>query len=172
MKFSSQLQQIMHHFGLGTTELADKILVPKATISHLISERNKPSLEFIMKLHTHFPSLNLEWLIYGKLPFLVTEKATTIPQEFDNKTPPSFEHNSYIPLENKEPSSEEITHEITKQEIQLNQKLSEEKTVSEESIENNSIFEEKILSFPKTNKSIENIVIFYSDGSFKSYKPE
>ena len=76
MKFSSQLQQIMTHFNLGTTELADKILVPKATISHLISERNKPSLEFIMKLHTHFPSLNLEWLIYGKDPFFFSEKAT------------------------------------------------------------------------------------------------
>src|SRR5690554_2681061 len=77
MKFSEQLQQIMVHFGCSTTELADKISVPKATISHLISERNKPSLEFIMKLHTRFPSLNLEWLIYGKEPFLVTDQSAS-----------------------------------------------------------------------------------------------
>src|SRR5690606_13877346 len=87
MKFSKQLQKIMHHFGLSTTELADKILVPKATISHLISERNKPSLEFIMKLHTTFPTLNLEWLIYEKEPFLITEIHPKSIEKDQNETP-------------------------------------------------------------------------------------
>src|SRR5690554_6357594 len=76
MKFSEQLQQIIVHVGLSTTELADKISVPKAHISPLMSHRTNPSLELIMILHTCFPSLNLEWLIYEKAPFLITDQGS------------------------------------------------------------------------------------------------
>jgi len=152
MKFSQQLQQIMSHFGLGTTEMADRISVPKATISHLISERNKPSLEFIMKLHTAFPALNLEWLIYGREPFLQTTEKT--PAFSDSislfETPPVTE-----PQQRQyEPDSVEDLRENTS--------------------ENVSDIEEKILSSPiaESLKKIESIVVFYSDGSFKRYTQE
>ena len=176
MKFSSQLQQIMTHFNLGTTELADKILVPKATISHLISERNKPSLEFIMKLHTHFPSLNLEWLIYGKDPFLVSEKATFQTSGNEVDTSSIFQKQSDTsPFDNGNLELENKTNHLFDEQhpIELTPPIKQEEEIQiKENIENRSISDEKILSFPKTNKSIENIVIFYSDGSFKSYKPE
>jgi len=153
MKFSKQLQKIMQHFHLTTTELADQISVPKATISHLISERNKPSLEFIMKLHTTFPTLNLEWLIYEKGPFLTTDQ-TSKPIEINQQAPPtSFElpndleqDLSGIDINNSDGDSEMNAQNITK--------------ISSQSQEN-------ILSF-KT-KSIDCIVIFYKDGSFKKY---
>lgn len=151
MKFSKQLQKIMHHFGLSTTELADKILVPKATISHLISERNKPSLEFIMKLHTTFPTLNLEWLIYEKEPFLVTE----IHQksiEKDQNEPPFLNEISEVEIENED-QSEEVKEEI------------EPKNINQNITEN----PKNILSFE--SKEIDCIVIFYNDGSFKKYNP-
>lgn len=145
MKFSSQLQKIMHHFKLSTTELADKISVPKATISHLISERNKPSLEFIMKLHTNFPTLNLEWLIYAKEPFLLEDIAERndafliydIPALADN-----------LDQNETEIHQENIPEDLPKTIVQT---------------------EEKSLSYQ--TKQIESIVIFYNDGSFKQYNP-
>ena len=155
MKFSKQLQKIMHHFGLSTTELADKIMVPKATISHLISERNKPSLEFIMKLHTTFPTLNLEWLIYEKEPFLITE---IHPKSIENdqiKTPvldEILEVETVNEIENEDQSENE-TEEI------------EPKNISQNITEN----PKNILSFQ--SKEIDCIVIFYNDGSFKKYNP-
>lgn len=152
MKFSQQLQQIMSHFGLGTTEMADRISVPKATISHLISERNKPSLEFIMKLHTTFPTLNLEWLIYGREPFLQTTE----------KTPPLSDS---IPLFEALPAEEPE---------QQRYKPEPGKDLKENTAENISHIEEKILSSPiaESLKRIEGIVVFYSDGSFKRYTQE
>lgn len=155
MKFSKQLQKIMHHFGLSTTELADKILVPKATISHLISERNKPSLEFIMKLHTTFPTLNLEWLIYEKEPFLVTEIHQKTIEKNQNETDvldEILEIETVNEIENKDQSEnqkEEIEPKIINQNITENPK--------------------NILSFQ--SKEIDCIVIFYNDGSFKKYNP-
>ena len=155
MKFSKQLQKIMHHFGLSTTELADKILVPKATISHLISERNKPSLEFIMKLHTTFPTLNLEWLIYEKEPFLVTEihqKTIEIDQNKTDVLDEILEIETVNEIENKDQS------ENQKEEI-------EPKNINQNITEN----PKNILSFQ--SKEIDCIVIFYNDGSFKKYNP-
>ena len=155
MKFSKQLQKIMHHFGLSTTELADKILVPKATISHLISERNKPSLEFIMKLHTTFPTLNLEWLIYEKEPFLVTEIHQKTSEKNQNKTDvldEILEIETVNEIENKDQS------ENQKEEI-------EPKNINQNITEN----PKNILSFQ--SKEIDCIVIFYNDGSFKKYNP-
>lgn len=153
MKFSKQLQKIMHHFGLSTTELADKISVPKATISHLISERNKPSLEFIMKLHTTFPTLNLEWLIYEKEPFLVTEIHQMSIEKDQNE----------ISVLNKNSEKETVNEIESEVAIENQTEEIETKNISEKVIKN----EENILSFQ--NKTIDSIVIFYSDGSFKKY---
>ena len=155
MKFSKQLQKIMHHFGLSTTELADKILVPKATISHLISERNKPSLEFIMKLHTTFPTLNLEWLIYEKEPFLVTEIHQKTIEKDQNETD----------------VLDEILEVETVNEIENENESENKKEEIEPKIINQNITEnpKNILSFQ--SKEIDCIVIFYNDGSFKKYNP-
>ena len=155
MKFSKQLQKIMHHFGLSTTELADKIMVPKATISHLISERNKPSLEFIMKLHTTFPTLNLEWLIYEKEPFLVTEIHQKTIEKNQNKTDVLDE---ILEIETVNEIENENESENKKEEI-------EPKNINQNITEN----PKNILSFQ--SKEIDCIVIFYNDGSFKKYNP-
>lgn len=145
----------MHHFGLSTTELADKILVPKATISHLISERNKPSLEFIMKLHTTFPTLNLEWLIYEKEPFLVTE--------IHQKTIEKDQIGAHV--------LDEILEIETVNEIENENESENKKEEIEPKIINQNITEnpKNILSFQ--SKEIDCIVIFYNDGSFKKYNP-
>ncbi len=155
MKFSKQLQKIMHHFGLSTTELADKIMVPKATISHLISERNKPSLEFIMKLHTTFPTLNLEWLIYEKEPFLITEIHPKSIEKDQIETPVL---NEILDFETVNEIENEDQSKIETEEI-------EPKNISQNITEN----PKNILSFQ--SKEIDCIVIFYNDGSFKKYNP-
>ncbi|MDR2064217.1 MAG: helix-turn-helix domain-containing protein [Prevotellaceae bacterium] len=50
---------------LSPARFADIIGVQPANISHIISERNKPSLDFIQKMLKSFPQLNVEWLITG-----------------------------------------------------------------------------------------------------------
>lgn len=163
MKFSVQLQKIMQHFGLTTTEMADKINVPKATISHLISERNKPSLEFITKVHTTFPTLNLEWLIYGKEPFLTHLIQTE--NNSNHHTPTlNFEEDS---SENQEPPIDKKEEEHFETNLFTNDTIEQtaHENISEKMINN----AENVLS--SQLKKIESIVIFYTDGSFKQYTP-
>lgn len=53
---------------LTSSQLADSIGVQRSGISHFISGRNKPSLEFILKILNQFPDINPDWLLFGKDP--------------------------------------------------------------------------------------------------------
>jgi transcriptional regulator with XRE-family HTH domain len=51
--------------GLKSSALADSIGVNRATISHILSGRNKPSIDFLEKLLNVYPNINANWLISG-----------------------------------------------------------------------------------------------------------
>ena len=51
--------------GVRSSDLADNIGVNRATISHILSGRNKPSIDFFEKLLSFYPNLNINWLITG-----------------------------------------------------------------------------------------------------------
>ena len=51
--------------GLKPSILADNIGVNRATISHILSGRNKPSIDFLEKLLYRYDSINANWLITG-----------------------------------------------------------------------------------------------------------
>lgn len=64
-KFGDQLNKIMVYYGLSASAFAELIQVQRSSISHILSGRNKPSLDFILKLNTALPDINLYWLLNG-----------------------------------------------------------------------------------------------------------
>jgi transcriptional regulator with XRE-family HTH domain len=65
MEISERLQYIMKLNNLTASAFADKIEVQRSSISHILSGRNKPSLEFIQKVLHAFPKISADWLITG-----------------------------------------------------------------------------------------------------------
>ena len=61
----TRLKNWMENKGLKPSVFADKIGVNRATISHILSGRNKPSIDFLEKLLRAYPNLNSNWLITG-----------------------------------------------------------------------------------------------------------
>ena len=51
--------------GLKSSSFADEIGVNRATVSHILSGRNKPSINFIDKMVRSYPDLNANWLVVG-----------------------------------------------------------------------------------------------------------
>jgi len=118
--FIERLEHLLQYYSLSASSFADKVNVQRSSISHLLSGRNKPSLEFVLKVVKAFPEVNLYWLLNGKGNF---------------------------PAENKKEVSPTRTSESSSLEV-------------------------KELARPSTKSpqmAIDKIVIFYSDGSFKSY---
>ena len=115
-EFLKRLEKVIHYYGLSASSFAEKIGVQRSSISHILSGRNKPSLDFIMKVLSSFPEVDLYWLLNGKGNF-------------------------------------------PKQEVKIKENT--------EIIQPVKIKPSKSIS---TDKAIQRIVIFYSDGSFEDFE--
>ena len=120
-EFTKRLQKIIKFYDESASSFAEKISVQRSSISHILSGRNKPSLDFVMKVLSSYPEVDLYWLMNGKGQF---PKSIIKQEETTPKPQLSF--------------SEELP--------------------------------EQIKNTSKGEKTIERIVIFYSDGSFKSFE--
>jgi DNA-binding XRE family transcriptional regulator len=61
--FAQKLELILSYYQLTASSFADKIGVQRSSISHLLSGRNKPGLEFVIKIVEYFPEVDLYWFL-------------------------------------------------------------------------------------------------------------
>lgn len=90
-EFIKRLEFIMDHLGYNASSFADKISVQRSSISHLLSGRNKPSLDFIMKISNLFPELNLYWILDGSGHYLKNNRIDTAVEKVPSAIPPIVE---------------------------------------------------------------------------------
>ncbi len=65
----ARIRTVMAHYELTVSAFADAIGVQRSSVSHLLSGRNKPSLDFVMKLIQAYPKVTFHWLLYGEGSF-------------------------------------------------------------------------------------------------------
>ncbi len=63
---NTRLKQFLAAENITQAQFADTINVVRASVSHILSGRNNPSFDFIKAMMTHYPNLNIEWLMFGK----------------------------------------------------------------------------------------------------------
>jgi len=138
--FTKRLQKVIDYYGESASSFAEKIGVQRSSISHILSGRNKPSLDFVLKVLSSFPEVELYWLMNGKGVFPKDEKPTqiTTPQK---PTPVKIEKETKTEVQNIPQTKPQTESEILK-------------------------------SIAPNNKTIDKIVIFYTDGTFKDFKKE
>lgn len=105
-EFIKRLQRVMDHNELSASSFAEQIGVQRSSISHLLSGRNKPSLDFVMRVVRTYPEVNLYWLLNGKGEYPSGEqKAAPSPvPDSRPKTPeniPSVKKEAPIPVQGK-----------------------------------------------------------------------
>ena len=61
--FTEKLKKIIEDEGLTASKFAEKIGVQRSSVSHVLSGRNKPSLDFILKINKSIDNINLDWLL-------------------------------------------------------------------------------------------------------------
>jgi len=69
LDFTNRLKKILNYHQLTASLFADKIGVQRSSISHILSGRNKPSLDFILKVTNSFTDVDIYWLLNGKGAF-------------------------------------------------------------------------------------------------------
>ncbi|MFV8360847.1 helix-turn-helix domain-containing protein [Flavobacterium sp. LS1P3] len=152
--FIKRLEIILDYYSLNASSFADKIGVQRSSLSHLLSGRNKPSLDFILKILEVFPDVDLYWILNGKGNF---PKNSQQSDKKENNVEQVVKQN--IPA----PSSAEIIPENLFSEIKIPPVIP---TLETKKIEN------QISSKESNSNEIDKIVIFYKNGTFKSYVPD
>ena len=66
MNERERIELIMKSYGLSPSQFADRTGIQRASVSHIISGRNKASLEVMLKIYDSFPGLDMEWLMTGR----------------------------------------------------------------------------------------------------------
>lgn len=181
--FNERLLYIFEEFSLNASSFADKIGVQRSSMSHIMSGRNKPSLDFILKIYETFPDISLPWLTIGEGDFYKKNYTPIANNNINNQANQnnvtemesleSIDYNENIiqaekiPVENIEynPTAKEAAMDLTK-------------TIFSNSTDYNSFNSDSknTEEQPSTNKieqnsETEQIVIFYTDGTFKTFRP-
>lgn len=141
--FIKRLELILEYYALNASSFADKIGVQRSSLSHLLSGRNKPSLDFVLKILDVYPEVDLYWLLNGKGSF-PTDLEIKRPTEVEPKTVPESIPNSLFDDE-----------------------------INENTIPVTNVNETNPMPLQNNNQDteIEKIVLFYKNGTFKSYNP-
>ena len=98
-KIVERIKRIISDNGLTNSSFADKIGVPRSTISHILSGRNNPSLDIIIKILDSFDEINADFLLKGEASTPVIERENkdfvntnlTLFPELDIKETPNKE---------------------------------------------------------------------------------
>lgn len=67
MSIQNRIKMVIKMHNLTASAFADKIGVQRSSVSHILTGRNNPSLDFIEKTLINFPRVNADWLIMGKV---------------------------------------------------------------------------------------------------------
>ncbi|WP_435414981.1 helix-turn-helix domain-containing protein [Polaribacter aestuariivivens] len=84
--FTERLKKVMETHELSASTFADKIGVQRSSISHILSGRNKPSLDFVLKVTSEFSDVDIHWLLNGKgmYPKNKISEITATPSLFED----------------------------------------------------------------------------------------
>ncbi|MES2662525.1 MAG: helix-turn-helix transcriptional regulator [Pseudomonadota bacterium] len=147
MILNQKIKQILVEKQLSPSYFADEIGVQRSSISHILSGRNKPSFEIIQKIVKRFPDLGYEWLM---------DDTNTIPMPKSNGSVPN--QHSF-----GQQSGTDMDELVEYKKAMLSDKSA--KAIL------NSKTNGFVVNSSMGGKTVERILIFYSDKSFTEYSP-
>ena len=161
MNERDRIEMIMKSYALTPSQFADKAGVQRASISHILSGRNKPSLEVMLKIYEAFPGLDMQWLMTGKGNAPVAgavEPAEMAAQPSVSVQSELFPSAAVAPAPVVERRSARTEQQIV--------------SVVERTPKRAARTSSHVPVAPSPAKKIKEIRIFYTDGTYETMVPE
>ncbi|WP_242446458.1 transcriptional regulator [Nonlabens agnitus] len=137
----------MKRHELNASSFAEQIGVGRSSISHILSGRNKPSLDFVLSILKSFDDVDLYWLLNGKGTY--PKSSATENSNASSESPP-VNRKEVVPEKAnipEQPAEQKLTEQLT----EVPQPTSR--------------------SFIKNGKNITKVIWFYEDGTFEEFVP-
>jgi transcriptional regulator with XRE-family HTH domain len=140
-----RLLEFLRNENKSSAQLAEEIGVQASGISHILSGRNNPSLDFVLKMLEKYQFLSTDWLLFGKGSMYKENKMQNL---FD-----------YDPGNNRE------TNEILNKGEQIRPEIDFQGVIKNRTFDDSKAYTEK------TASGVVKIVWFYENNSFEEFIP-
>ncbi|MDR0748450.1 MAG: helix-turn-helix domain-containing protein [Tannerellaceae bacterium] len=148
--------EIMNYKNLSHSQFAEKVGIQRSTVSHIMKDRNKPSMRVCEKILARFTDINPDWLLFGKGNMIIKENQPMTPRTLFSSTPTDIP--SKTPGIKPNPQAiDENCREIGVDRPEIDTKQATPKEVIIQKIE---------------PKNISKIIIYYTDNTFETFIPE
>lgn len=159
---ADRIKEAIKYLALSDSQFADKCEISRATLSLLLSGKNKKISDVMLsQIHKAFPEISINWILFGEGD-IIEEKKTSdqpvIPSSgeydtplFSDEMPGTLENSNLKPLKSIEETIKKAVSEA------VNQAIANFKTLDE--IENSD----------KKAKKISHITVYYDDSTFETF---
>jgi transcriptional regulator with XRE-family HTH domain len=155
-----KIENIILLKGLSPSHFADDINVPRSSISHILADRNKPSLEIIHKIIKRYPDISFDWLMDG------------------------VEDNNEIDIQKPVNQADSRYKRTIKPDLDFNTKNNPEPVAARSNVERykNRLTERSTSTTPSNfeksdgnintpnNKVVARVMVFYTDNTFDTFE--
>jgi plasmid maintenance system antidote protein VapI len=135
-----RILRFLEQKNVSATKFADTIGITRSSMSHIVSGRNKPSMDMVQKILQHYPEVNPDWLILGQGDMFRQKKVPQEPNLFSNIIETDSLSVNYNEKTNVHPT--DVISEITKRHEEEQPKTS-------------------------SQRKIERVVVFFSDKTYE-----
>jgi len=141
-----RLLEFLKRENKSSAQLAEEIGVQASGISHILSGRNNPSLDFVLKMLEKYQFLSTEWLLFGKGSMYIEARMQNL---FDNDVADTTENDR---MRNR---NQQTRNDIDFQDV-IKDKL----------------IKDSVQSDYKATSDVVKIVWFYENNSFEEFFPK
>jgi transcriptional regulator with XRE-family HTH domain len=153
MDLNKKIEQIIIDKGISPSSFADALEIQRSSVSHILSGRNKPSLDIIQRILRIFPDIDRDWLLFDN----------DIPQQNTpqiNRQQPIIQRVTNQNLFEQKPRESNKSFQAEQMPVQPPVNVMPKRKIERPTIPPSN-----------TNKQIERIMIFYTDGTFEERRP-
>jgi transcriptional regulator with XRE-family HTH domain len=155
-ELNKKIEQIILEKGYTPSYFADAIGVQRSSISHILSGRNKPSLDIIQKILKVFPDIDRDWLLFDSEEQVTPTTNYAPPVSMPNNNGNRFPQEQFYD-EINEPLPVNQGRQPYEQAIPVRKKYDRPMAASS--------------GLGSGEKQIERILVFYTDGTFTESRP-
>lgn len=165
MNERDRIELLMKCYELSPSQFADRTGIQRASVSHILSGRNKPSLEVMLKIYDAFPGIDMKWLMTGTGEEPVNDKSEIIQNTLFSDEKISKPHVEIVDSV-MEPASERPT-EQSRPVFQVQPSRQTQSRVLRKSAQGRQLQPQQ-----SVQRRIKEVRIFYTDGTYETLLPE
>lgn len=162
---AERLKTIINHLGLSDSQFADKCDISRATLSLLLSGKNKKISDILLsQIHETFPNVSILWLLFEEGPMTIDQASSLIEKSEDE----SGNENLKFFNEGLELSEYSNLNRVNKLEETIKNAVIK---TFESFLDGNGLVLNKITG-DENKRKVRQITVYYDDSTFETFSPE